>query len=394
MPMTLREVRGHIRELDGLRGMAILLVLVHHYWPDQGPLLASARLPHLGWIGVDLFFVISGFLIAGILLDTSSAAGFFSSFYARRALRIFPLYYLLLAIAFTVIPHMQGGSWSNSEFLRQSGSPAWYLLYQGNLREAIVGHEPAYVLAPLWSLAIEEQFYLLFPLLVFTINRRQLKRVLIGLLIMSPIVRLAATLIWPGNARIEYLATPSRVDVLAAGCLLALGLREGWLRPDVAILRRILLAGLPVLALIFALGGFDRTQFFGRTIGYTIIGAFFTTVVLWAVTSRESAETAWLRWTPLRALGKVCYGVYLLQRPMQVVVGKVLDHFGVVINRDTIGYMLLLMAVTIATATLSWFALEQPLLRLKRRFSVANHPEAMAGGHSDTSARRAADASR
>jgi peptidoglycan/LPS O-acetylase OafA/YrhL len=376
--MSVREVRGHIRELDGLRGIAILLVILHHYWPETGRWAAYQRLPHLGWIGVDLFFVISGLLIAGILLDTKNAAGFFSSFYARRALRIFPLYYLLLLVAFLLIPALQGGSWATSEFVRQSGSPIWYLLYQGNLREAIVGHEPAYVLAPLWSLAIEEQFYLLFPLLVFTIPRTALRRMLFGLIIFAPLFRIATALIWPLNERIQYLATPSRIDILAAGCLLALGLRDGWLRPSPHVLKRAILCALPVLGVVFALNGFNRTTMFGRTIGYSLIGAFFTLLVLWAVTSRETPGTAWLRWTPLRALGKVCYGVYLLQRPMQVVVGKVIDHFALSVDRTSLWYMGLLMAVTFATAAISWYGFEQPLLRLKRRWTVRGHPETTA----------------
>jgi peptidoglycan/LPS O-acetylase OafA/YrhL len=305
--MSVREVRGHIRELDGLRGVAILLVILHHYWPDSGRWASYQKLPHLGWIGVDLFFVISGLLIAGILLDTKNAAGFFRSFYARRALRIFPLYYLLLLVAFALIPLLQGGPWATSEFVRQSGSPLWYLLYQGNLREAITGHEPAYVLAPLWSLAIEEQFYLLFPLLVFVTPRAWLRRVLLSLIVFAPLFRLVAAFTWPLNERVEYLATPSRIDVLAVGCLLAVGLRDGWIRISARTLKFAIFGALPVLVVVFAMNGFDRTSMFGKTAGYTLVGGFFALLVLWAVTSRETAGTAWLRWTPLRALGKVCY---------------------------------------------------------------------------------------
>src|SRR4051812_38057710 len=96
--------RGYIRELDGLRGLAIGLVMLHHYWPAGGVLSFGKNLAHLGWIGVDLFFVISGFLITGILLDTKDEQGYYRNFYARRGLRIFPLYYGFLLAAFTVIP--------------------------------------------------------------------------------------------------------------------------------------------------------------------------------------------------------------------------------------------------------------------------------------------------
>ncbi|MES2123407.1 MAG: acyltransferase [Gemmatimonadota bacterium] len=370
------NLRGTIRELDGLRGIAILLVIIHHYWPAEGPWAEWAALPHLGWIGVDLFFVVSGFLITGILLDTRSAAGFFRTFYVRRALRIFPLYYLFLLLVFVGIPMLQGGPWASSEFVRQSGSPWWYLLYQGNLREALVGHEPAYVLAPLWSLAIEEQFYLVWPFLVSTIPRVRLRPVLVATIVGALAYRFVTFLIWPANERVQYLATPSRLDVLAIGALIALGLRDRWLHLTRRTIGRAALTGIGVLATTFALGGMDRTTPFGRTLGYSIVGVTFGFVVLWAVTGREAKSTAWLRWKPLRALGKVCYGVYLLQRPMEVVVGKVTEAAGIPWNRTELSTVPILMAVTFATAALSWFAFERPILRLKRHFSVSGHPQA------------------
>src|SRR5437764_12858768 len=144
----------YVPEVDGLRGIAILLVLVHHFGPHvQSPWVQRAM--HLGWIGVDLFFVISGFLITGILLRTRADQQYYSNFYMRRALRIFPLYYLLLFSVFTLIPLVEGGPYFETAFVAESGSPAWYLFYLGNVREAITGHEPAYFLAPLWSLSIE-----------------------------------------------------------------------------------------------------------------------------------------------------------------------------------------------------------------------------------------------
>ncbi len=170
--MSHYDYTGKIREIEGLRGIAILLVTIHHFWPhtEGGSFARLAPLAHLGWIGVDLFFVISGFLIGGILLDTKCQPGFFRNFYARRVLRIFPLYYALVVSLFVLIPVSQSlihgvGYWQ-SEFIQQSGSPLWYACYLGNVRESITGVEPAYCLAPLWSVSIEEQFYLFSPLLI------------------------------------------------------------------------------------------------------------------------------------------------------------------------------------------------------------------------------------
>ena len=129
--------KGYIRELDGLRGIAILLVTMNHFWPPNGPLGRHAGVAHLGWIGVDLFFVISGFLISGILIDTLDSPNYYRNFYARRSLRIFPLYYLFITFLFVVIPLAQRGTYFHTAFIRESGSPAWYYLYLGNIRESV-----------------------------------------------------------------------------------------------------------------------------------------------------------------------------------------------------------------------------------------------------------------
>src|SRR6478735_6413135 len=119
--------KGFIVELDGLRGIAILMVMIHRFWPRTG-VGFGADVAGAGWIGVDLFFVISGFLIAGILLDTKGEPGYFRNFYARRVLRIFPLYYLFVIGTLIAFSH-------NAEFRQHAGSPFWYLAYLGNIPE-------------------------------------------------------------------------------------------------------------------------------------------------------------------------------------------------------------------------------------------------------------------
>ncbi len=379
--MSQGAVRGTIRELDGLRGIAILLVLLHHFWPREGPWVEYAAIPHLGWIGVDLFFVVSGLLITGILLDTRDSPRFFTNFYARRSLRIFPLYFVFLLAAFTLIPAMQHGPWSETEFVRQSGSPWWYILYQGNLREAIRGVEPAYVIAPLWSLAIEEQFYLVFPLMVQRLRRVQLRRVLIGAIGGALLFRIVTALVWPENERIQYLATPARIDELAIGALMALGLRDGWLKTTQ---RRAVGGAAAILLLLgtvaFLLGGLDRTEWFGRTAGYSLVGFAFGAIVLWAVLGRETPSTSWLRWQPLRAVGKVCYGIYLLQRPVQVVTMKIASATGLPIDPEHLITVPILMLATFAVASVSWLLFERPILGLKRRFVTSGHPQEVMPG--------------
>jgi peptidoglycan/LPS O-acetylase OafA/YrhL len=320
-----------------------------------------------------LFFVISGFLITGILLDTRGETGFYKNFYARRGLRIFPLYYGFLLAAFTVIPLVQGGPYFETEFLQESGSPWWYILYGGNIREAFLGHEPAYILAPLWSLSIEEQFYLTFPLIVALCSRKQLATLLVGCLAFAPLFRAAMLGIFPDNERIQYLATLSRVDVIAWGGLLAIGLRSGKV-PSPRVIGALFVTAFAAAATAFTLGGLDRHSAFCRVAGYSLVGVTFALVVLWSLQHRETAATAWLRSKALCGLGTLCYGVYLLQRPAEIILLKVLGRAGVTLGEESFILMVLKCAFALFVAWLSWRCFEKPILKLKRFFTSRHHP--------------------
>jgi len=372
-------LRGHIREFDGLRGLAILAVLIHHFWPSSGALASWSHLAHLGWVGVDLFFVISGCLITGILLDTRDHAGSLRNFYARRVIRIVPLYYVVVVAAFVVIPRLQG----TSEFHEQSGSPWWYLLYLGNVRESLLGHEPAYVLAVTWSLCIEEQFYLLFPLVVALLRPARLRVFLWSLVAFAPLFRLITALAWPENERIQYLATPSRFDVLALGCLIALSFRGHGRLPGPATVRMLLPLALVGCAIAFMAGGLDRTTFFGRTLGYSLVDITSFALVLWVLQRRGSASVAWLRFPPLCGLGVLCYGIYLLQRPAQVLAGKAIAWMMPGLELAGTGWGLVLFPLTAVLAALaSWYLLERPILGLKRLFVTSRLPSSELTGSS------------
>ena len=370
------SVRGYIAELDGLRGIAILLVMLHHFWPTSGLLATYSSVGHLGWIGVDLFFVISGFFITGILLDTIEDRGYYRNFYARRSLRIFPLYYLFL-IAIFVIPWLLPGGRHFEQVIRaQSGPAAWYFAYLGNFREAIVGKEPAYFLAPLWSLSIEEHFYLAFPFIVQKLSRERLKQLLWSLIFIAPVIRLVMMFVAPSNERIQYLATPCRVDVIAMGCLLALTLRQRTSTPNCDKVGRIALAMIAVCAAAFLLGGLDRTKSFCRVAGYSLVDVTFALIVLWAILGRGRTSVRWLRSRPLIGIGKMCYGTYLLQRPAEVVYLKIAHY----VHLPADGSAMALagkMVFAVAIAALSWHLFERQCLRLKKYFNSARHPSDM-----------------
>ncbi len=358
--------RGFISELDGLRGIAILVVMVHRFWPrsDQG---VAADVAGAGWAGVDLFFVISGFLIAGILLDTRGEGDYFRNFYARRVLRIFPLYYLFV-IGVLIAFH------SNPAFRESAGSPLWYLLHLGNVPEGVLGNDVPYFLGPVWSLAIEEQFYLTFPWLVYALDRRRLTIVLLAMLAVAPAIRIGTMLAYPGQERIQYLFTLCRLDTIAIGCLLAIAART--LDVDAArdrVLRLTMLAA-GAAVVIGVVTGLDRTTAFGRTLGYSVVAVGCAAIVALVMLQRGAPSTAWLRWSWLRYLGKLCFGLYLLHRPADTIVTAVAGR--VALDGAALWLMPVKLGAALALATVSWFLIERPFMSLKDRFSSARHPSA------------------
>ncbi len=220
---------GHIPALDGVRGVAILLVLINHFSPEKnyGNTLAKIFQPITGnmVVGVDLFFVLSGFLITGILLRSRSSEHYFRNFYSRRALRIFPLYYfvlILLLIGLHTIP-----SWEKLTTLRDAWP--WYWFYGTNYlicRTGFTFLDHAQVsLGHFWSLAVEEHFYLFWPLMVWFLSDRSLVRLCIALIVIAPICR-AYAVISGENPLVPYVATQCRMDCLALGALLAVLIQQ------------------------------------------------------------------------------------------------------------------------------------------------------------------------
>lgn len=355
--------KGFIVELDGLRGIAILMVMIHRFWPRTGVGL-GADVAGAGWIGVDLFFVISGFLIAGILLDTKGEPGYFRNFYARRVLRIFPLYYLFVIGTLVAFSH-------NAEFRQHAGSPFWYLAYLGNIPESLLGHDPPYFLAPVWSLAIEEQFYLTFPWIVRLLGRRGLTIALVAMIIIAPIIRFITMEMWPDHERVQYLFTLCRIDTIAIGCLLAVVVRtvdvDKW-REHAKFVAVGLLPSIVVLAIASRL---DRRSEFDRVFGYTIVAIGCAAIVSLVILSRDQRSTFPLRMKWLTYLGKLCFGLYLLHRPADTIVTALAHraHFD-----HELWLLIPKIGVAIAFASISWRFIERPFLRLKGKFATARHP--------------------
>jgi peptidoglycan/LPS O-acetylase OafA/YrhL len=360
---------SRIAPLDGLRGLAVLAVILYHASlfepPSAGAAAVLRAAARLGWAGVDLFFVLSGFLITRILADSRGALNYFRVFYARRFLRIFPLYYaslFLLVLAFRV----------------GAGESVWYWLYASNVKMTLDGW-PATPLSHFWSLAVEEQYYLVWPLVVSLLPRRALVVLCGGLVLLVPAARAAGYVLGAPDLGL-YVLTPFRLDALAAGSLLALvvpGLPEPrrWVPHAVATLALATLAtGLVVSRAKDAFWGTPPML----TLGFTFLAVAFGAVVFLAVAlPRGSWLPRVLEWSPLRAAGKVSYAMYVFHWPVTFALREAGFRPAAIAPGATgwAAYLAVLLAAVSALAALSWKILEGPCLALKDRVAY-RYPEA------------------
>jgi peptidoglycan/LPS O-acetylase OafA/YrhL len=391
-PPATANFRGHIAELDSIRGIGICLVLVNHFWPRTGsnPMYrAIYELGQLGWIAMDGFFVLSGFLITGILLDTRSRPDYFRNYYIRRSLRIFPLYYAALVLALLAAKLVRGGMEYTA--LQHWGSPAWFFFYLGNIKVAWAGEQPAPLsLAVLWSLQIEEQFYLLFPLAVRYLRRDHLVRLLWCLVFLSPAFRLFFYLWNPNNLVIQYVLLPCHMEGLALGALIAIRFRSGsWEIPRVP-----LAIGTVVLMVVTCIGsylskpaivGYACVSNFARLPGYSIASFAFAGVVLLLILSRGSRQTWLLRSAPIGYMATISYGTYLLHSLAPELI-RYLSQRGIHLGYPRYRFFFSAVALSIIAASISWFGFERPLTRLKDRLAPSRVPSGPRQAASSSSA--------
>lgn len=373
--------RARIPTLDALRGVAILAVLAYHLTrlePTGLAMAAYRRVMLAGWLGVDLFFVLSGFLITGILLESRSADGqtarrFFGHFYARRTRRIFPLYYAALAALLFVVPRFGPNAAGTSVGL--AADQAWHWTYLSNWLW-LPGVEPAPVptASHFWSLAIEEQFYLVWPAVVWFTPTRWLPRMCLGVAATAIALRMAilAAGMHPGVA---YHLTITRVDALALGAAVACWIRSSATRPwlDALIARWSGPVWLATAILLIVGAGWRFAPVLAGP-GYTLL-AISAAALIGTVVLRPDGRAARVlerQWW-LRRLGTYSYGLYVYH----YIVRGLLEAHGWSVSAWTaawgsvgaaqLAFYTVAGGLSLALAVVSWHWFEAPILDAPRR---------------------------
>jgi peptidoglycan/LPS O-acetylase OafA/YrhL len=391
----LRSVPGHLPALDGVRGLAILAVLLFHFVAPvkpQGPIdNAITWLFSYGALGVDLFFVLSGFLITGILYDSRADPAYFRNFYMRRVLRIFPLYYGVLAIVFFVVPAIP--ALHGTEIAGLRNHQAWAWLYGVNIYLPIHGGWGMSYLEHFWSLAVEEQFYLVWPLVVWLLAARPRLFLTFSLAVASASFagRIAASLLGASPIATTVL-TPFQLDALALGGFIAVYLRQ----PDgEAGARRFIVpmttAGMGLLLLQF---GVRHSSEYGNLVLSLRSGAFhilLAALLLKALGAPTSSGwSRFFRSRPMTILGKYSYGLYVYHHFFSHYFAKHGTEFALA---SVIGSHLAALAIqavggmaaSMAIAWLSYEYFEKYFLQLKRFWPSTSTARALAPGSSSAS---------
>jgi len=352
-----------MKQLDSLRALAVLAVLYSHFYEHRiGPFFAGNRVIGAGGYGVDLFYVLSGFLITGILLISKdeidqghkSVASCAKTFFIRRILRIFPIYYLILLIAFilAIRPVRETILW---HFFYLSN---FYIAQQGRWVDA-VGH--------LWSLSVEEQFYLLWPWIIFFTPRKRLLTVLIASIAIGPLYRLAC-LMYDAPYMVSRVITFGCMDFFGIGALLAyLKKHNDTCYTASEFARHGLLIGsflFPLAIILGLLGIKNPVGIFAKTCE----ALFFCGIIYKASEKFDGVIGALLETKTLIYIGKISYGIYLYHNFMPFIVS---DKYHNYFNHNLwyqYGVPTMYTVLTIAIASTSWFLIEKPINKLKNHF--------------------------
>jgi peptidoglycan/LPS O-acetylase OafA/YrhL len=370
-------IRPFYPALDGVRAIAILLVFTWHYCRP----VSNSAVFTWGWIGVNIFFVLSGFLITGILVDSLDRPNFFRNFYVRRSLRIFPLYYAiwLFFLLATPLLHFQwnryvvamafyfGNFFKGGMLIHPDPGILLFTRHPDHTSGILVDH--------FWSLCVEEQFYLVWPLLVWVIrSRRQLLWLCLCMVALGPIGRAAYQLTHAStpNYNVLYYNSFARADALFLGAAVAIWLRIS--APTPRALRWLALTSLiaPPLLLV-SLRSFETATFLFPvydplilTIGFTLINIASAGLLLLAIESK-SILTSILQLRPLVLIGRVSYGLYIFNELIFLYITGHMRHVTTPFTRFL--FPIVAFIVTLAISLLSFRYIESPFLSLKKKLA-------------------------
>jgi peptidoglycan/LPS O-acetylase OafA/YrhL len=356
--------------LDALRGLAILMVLVAHYVsvplfdvfrPGSTASYLHATL-RLAGSGVDLFFVLSGFLIGGILLDNRESQNLFKTFYCRRFFRIIPVY-ALLVLAYLIVVKL--ASFDIASLRIPVGEPfplAVLATFTQNMW--MINHHDSPFVGVTWSLAVEEQFYLTLPALIRFVPRKAITPVVVSLAVLAVAARLIAY--QQGSLSAAFYLLPCRFDSLLLGVCGALLVRSSWWGRDVTqkVIWAMFFVGAGAM-IFFTLS--DKDPFLVGVVKYSFVAVFYVSLLLLVLSN--STVSRIISRPSLRRVGDWAYALYLIHMPVAslcfaILLGGPLKIRGAI----SIGVMLLALAITFGLSILSWHALEKPMIARGKRF--------------------------
>lgn len=357
---------AHLRympQLDALRAFAVLAVMFQNYYGSR----MGFDLPIGEW-GVQLFFVLSGFLITGILLNcrsnsenslTDNRKSQIKQFYIRRALRILPLFYLVVL----------GAALVNIRPLRES--LFWHLTYTSNFMLALRGgwDGPA---SHFWSLAVEEQFYLFWPFLILWLPAKHLKLSILAVIAAAPLFKIVGYAMGVGPIPLHVL-TLAYLDALGIGALLALFRHR---RPqafeDATRDERYNGFGLAMLFVALLSCLFWESHYYIQVAGTLSATLLFAWLIHRAAVGFGGAPGRLMRWKPLLYIGQISYGLYIFHKFMSIIVPRAFGALHLPYPNEPVSQALLLVAINILVASCSWFLFERPINNLKKRFKYEN----------------------
>ena len=345
----------YVKEFDGWRGFGILFVVLAHYLPSL--FIGS-------WVFMEMFFVMSGFLITGILIDSKSKEGYYKKFILRRVLRVFPLYYICLIILFFLIP----ATWLDLSYYRSH--QLWFWFYIENWLYALQGWPKVKALHHFWSLAIEEQFYIFWPFVVYVFSTKNLLRFCIFLFFFSIVFRNTGMMmgfVMP----FPYVATFARMEGIALGALIAILIRN-----NKSVLEKLaapvtIISGFLIVVLFITARSMNFQHFIHYSINYSMVDLFFAGMITLTIAKNELPLLKRIFNSPvMKQLGVMSYCIYIFHYPILVLAEYNLDNYFYRLTGSEglakLLYRLVAFAITIPIVLFFHKKIEVPLWRYKK----------------------------